>query len=102
MAFAPASLRSCFRTPSRITTLEVTVIVKEVRNGRFRVRHPFPESTAVGVEARGGGRVRDAPRVPSAVVEEVEAAAASPVVRGAVVGTPANGKLQGESERPSL
>ena len=67
--------------------------MKEVRYGRLRVRHPFPESMAVGVEARGGVRVSDAPRVPSAVVEEVEAAAASPVVRGAVVRAPTDGKL---------
>ena len=94
MVFA-ASLRSPARTPSRKTTREVTVIGKEVCHGRFRSGHPFPETAAVGVEGRGSLRVSDAVRVPSAVVEEVKAAAASPVVRGAVVGTPANGKLQG-------
>lgn len=68
---------------------------KEVRYGRFRALHPFPQSTAVGVEGRGGVPLRDALRVPGAVVEEVEAAASSPVLRGAVVGTPADGKLRG-------
>ena len=98
MAFA-ASLRSPARILSRKTTCEVAVIGKEVCHGRFRAGHPFPETAAVGVEGRGGVRVRDAVRVPSAVVEEVEAAAANPVVRGAVVGTPANGKLQGVKGR---
>ena len=88
------SLRLQPRTVPRKTTFEVMAVVKEVRYAGFRARHPFPQSAAVVVERRRGVRIRDASRVPSAVVEEVEAAAASPVVRGAVVRAPTDGKLK--------
>ena len=81
------------RTLPRETTFEVLAVAKEVRHAEFRSRHPFPQPVAVWVERRRGVRIRDASRVPSAVVEEVEAAAASPVVRGAVVRAPTDGKL---------
>ena len=86
-------LRPRRRTLPRKTTFEVLAVVKEVRYAGFRARHPFPQLATVRVECRRGVCIRDALRVPSAVVEEVEAAAASPVVRGAVVRAPTDGKL---------
>ena len=85
------SLRLQPRTVPRKTTFEVMAVVKEVRYAGFRARHPFPQSAAVVVERRRGVRIRDASRVPSAVVEEVEAAAASPA--RAVVRATTDGKL---------
>ena len=85
------SLRPRPWTLPRKTTFEVLAVVKEVRHAGFRARHPFPQPATVGVERRRGVRVRDARRVSSAVVEEVEAAAASPA--RAVVRATTDGKL---------
>ena len=67
--------------------------MKQVCYTRLCSRLLFPQSAAFGVECSGGVCVLDALRVSGAIVEEVEAAATSMGIRGAVVRSPTGSKL---------